>query len=296
MQTIILQTILGAHIHERPPGRNWTSIRSISAPRTFRFLGILQPCGCSFLFFFIFLGFGTISCKLDIGPLYNCGVTQYSGIYALPTQYQCHKNFDENKLITYNASVRQYRPRETSFYVYHCEAQMITLSCNTLFFGSKEKSLTTRAIPVTKRHCFIAFRTKMTPFGMLYPDGINKWRTRTRTAYKCKWEREEKTSYVRFTMHRYKVSVIGADRIIHQHITGTACNVRAHFCTPLEVPLSILVWGKPDHNYSFFHTLGVFAVHQMHDYVLISQLGIGGGVIKKTEALSCWTMDTFCGL
>ena len=167
-------------------------MRSISAPKTFRFLGTLQQFGWCLFFIFILLGFRTVSCKLDIGPLYNCGVTQYSGIYALPTQYQCHKNFDENKLITYNASVRQYRPRETSFYVYHCEAQMITLSCNTLFFGSKEKSHTTRAISVTKRHWFIAFRTKMTPLGMLHPDGINQWWTTTRTAYNCKCE-EKKT-------------------------------------------------------------------------------------------------------
>ena len=238
------------------------------------------------LLFLTFLGTRSVFGTLDIGPLYNCGVTQYLGIYSLPTQYQCNRNFDENKLITYNASVRQYRPRETAFYIYHCEAQMTTLSCNTLFFGSKERSHSTRAITVAKRHCFIAFRTKVTPFGMLHPDGNNKWSTKKRKAYKCKWEQEEKTSFASFSVHRYKVSVIGADKIIHQHITGTNCDVRAHFCTPQEMPLSILVWGKPAHDYSLFSTLGVFEIYQIHNYVLISRLGIGGGVIRKTGELT----------
>ena len=49
---------------------------------------------------------------------------------------------------------------------------------------------------------------------------------------------------------------------------------------------SIIVWEESkQHSFSVYKDIGRYTVHQIHDYIMVGKLSLGGSIIKKTENL-----------
>ena len=99
--------------------------------------------------------------------------------------------------------------------------------------------------------------------------------------YHCSWLKDDKEKYVKFRMRRFEATIEGAEEIVQQHITSTDCLVKNMQCEPNEQKYGRLVWKPVRHDSSIFKSLGKYTIHQTGKFVMISELGIGGHIMKQ---------------
>ena len=52
-------------------------------------------------------------------------------------------------------------------------------------------------------------------------------------------------------------------------------------CVPNEQKYGRIIWKPVRHDSSLFKTLGKYTIHQIGKFIMISELGIGGHVMKQ---------------
>ena len=99
--------------------------------------------------------------------------------------------------------------------------------------------------------------------------------------YHCRWFRDVKEKYVKFRVRQVEAMVEGDDSTVQQHITTTHCIWEKLACKPKEQKYGWIIWNRITHDSSIFHSMGKFLVHQSGKFLMVSELGIGGSVVKR---------------
>ena len=109
-------------------------------------------------------------------------------------------------------------------------------------------------------------------------------------SFKCKWLKSTYVSFTRFKLFLLNGHLVDNDLNIQQDITATKCVYNLKFCRPTENSLNIIVWINSIHNPRMYKSLGIHNATLVQNFVLISDLGIGGYIIiyRKTKF---WLLD-----
>lgn len=217
-----------------------------------------------------------------INALYNCDISQYEGVYALPPTLDCPSKAKNGSIHAFLATVYQYHPQQTPLNVFHCEAHKLSLTCKESFFAVKAKHSLIEPIVVSAEMCKQAILTKQTKFGKLSKVGDSFWQTNNHEHFTCKWLKQTTEVYFLFRYTKYPASLFGQDRFVHQQVTQTVCNYDDFSCKPQEDKSSILYWFPKKHRFSLYRSLGSHSVKRVHDFVLIPSIGIGGSILYSS--------------
>ena len=219
-----------------------------------------------------------------LGALYDCKAAIMKGVFAAPSERTCMDSLRTDEVTKYEAEVRKYHVVRTTFYIYYCDAQHIVKDCDENFWGKDTKEFNATFIPTSRKQCQNAARNKVTRYGRLGKIGTSEWVTHEKK-YHCRWFRDDKEKYIKFRLRRVEAMVEGNDRVIQQHITSTKCKWEELSCKPEEQRYGWIIWNRVPHDNSIFHRMGTFLVHQTGNFLMISSLGIGGGIIKRERNL-----------
>ena len=230
--------------------------------------------------------------KPQLGPLYNCDVTQYMGVYTIPNPLNCLDNPSGHEIHSFEAQINQYHPPITKLPLYLCTLHKIILTCSENFFAAKETHITTIPTPFSLSECRRAAYLKTSQYGRLLPSGIKTWKTHTKQHYTCAWLKTKTTVYYALTVTTYTATLQGDNPHIQQTLTVSQCNYYSFYCTPNEQPLSTIVWRSSKHTFTVFTNRGIFPVKQINNFFLIPALGIGGTTIKETGTPPAYLLDT----
>ena len=237
----------------------------------------------------IFCFFSPSSSQPQLGPLFDCSIVHKLGIYSTPIEPLC-QNFHLNDVKHYKADVRRYRETIHNLNLYHCTTERITLKCKENFLGVISKSINIKMLSTTFPTCISAIKTKKTSHGPLVKIGPSLWQSKQAKAFDCTWMETNSITFVRLKISRYTGHIRDRDPTIHQDLTSTPCTLSNPYCRPREKPLSIITWVFKLPTFQIFQSLGIFNVSQIHQYVLIPKLAVGGSIIKKT--LTSFLTDT----
>ena len=169
--------------------------------------------------------------------------------------------------------------------IYMCSAVRYTLKCSENFFGAKVMTTATSAVKIRRTDCRTAVTTLHSPYGLLTRHNSYMWKTTNTHTYDCTWLKTKTISFVVFTLSVHSASIRGDDQYLHQSLTTTHCRVNEQHCVPIETPSRMIVWTYSKNDTSLFRTLGIFSIKQVDNYILIPNLGIGGGNIEKNDNL-----------
>ena len=245
------------------------------------------------LIFLIYLALPlTQSQTPNLGPLYNCDITQYMGVYTIPNPLSCLDNPSGHEIHSFEAQVNQYQPPTTQIPIYLCTLTKVTLTCSETFFASKEKQIATAAAPFPIASCRRASYLKTSQYGKLIPSGFNVWKTPSKKHYKCEWLKTKISIYYSLIVTAYTATLEGDDKQLHQTLTSSKCNYHSHSCAPIEQPYSTIVWRNFNHKFTIYKNRGVFPVKQINNFFLVPSLGIGGTIVSETASASAYLLDT----
>ena len=73
--------------------------------------------------------------------------------------------------------------------------------------------------------------------------------------------------------------------INQQHVITSKCRWRKLACRSKEQKYDWIVWNRVPQDTSIFHSLGKLEVHQTANFIMVSELGIGGSIIRKENNL-----------
>ena len=248
--------------------------------------------------FVLLMWFGFLTTAVAAGPnlglLYDCDAAVLKGIFAATLEKTCLESFKAEKLTQYKADVRKYELIRTKLFPYHCDAQHIVKECDENFLGMPSKKLTRVFIPTTRIQCKNAFRNKFTRYGRLVRIREGEWVTMNTKKYHCRWFRDDKEVYIKFRMRCIEAMIEGNADTIQQHITTSKCRWKSLACQPKKQRYGWIVWNRVPHYTRIFHSLGKFKVHQTGNFILVSELGIGGSIISRDYNLIL--LDNTCVL
>ena len=208
------------------------------------------------------------------------------GVYTTPQEPIC-ENLNYNNIQPLRANIKQYKEIIRNINLFHCVTERIYLKCHENIIGTDSKTHSKKVLRTSKNICFLAIRTKTSPYGELVKLNQNTWRSNHKNKYKCKWLRTKIVSYVRITMTKYTGQLSDDNPIIHQDITSSICNYKEKFCRPIEEPKDIIMWIYQKIQVNVFHSLGIHNIS--NNYVLIPSIGIGGSIINNTP--NKWLLD-----
>ena len=270
----------------------FSSASNSSSEESSNFISIVKPKISSvrlgiMLFLLGMLGiFIEARSEPNIGKIYDCSITQKLGVFSPPSETSCLKDLHARKTEIFSAEVRQYKPKITNFPIYLCEIHYVVKECSENFIGQDHTERIDTFLPVTLDQCFAAMNRRISPYGMLKKvEGENRWITQNERQYKCSWMRKRKVHYYRFVLTESSAMLSGRDRIIHQSITSTNCYSYESYCRPQEENNGLIVWGKINHDFELYHSIGIFKINKIGDFYLVGSLGIGGSEIQSFEDL-----------
>ena len=78
---------------------------------------------------------------LDLVPLYDCSQPQSLGIFGFPSLKNCSHTMlqQEATVSTFQGEVLRYSPVATTFAIYHCHLETITMTCDYDIFTGKNR-------------------------------------------------------------------------------------------------------------------------------------------------------------
>lgn len=277
-------------LENRPKTRASTRRQGVVASMTVQPVLPIRYKTISFLlalFFSLLIG---LQSTPKLGPLYDCDVTQYLGIYTFPQPITCKKNFSASGVTTFQSDVFEYRPVSTQVSIFHCVLNYVTLYCAENFFTVKNKRVSQVPRNVNSTICKKALLTKFSPFGPLKFSAPNTWISTSPRQYKCRWLRSTHVSFYELRIDKYPAMLHGNNRIFKQTVTSTPCKYDWMKCVPMELPQSISFWSKSKHSFDVYQNLGLFSVKRINNYFLIPHLGIGGSLL--VEMRNSYLLDT----
>ena len=219
---------------------------------------------------------------INIGPIFNCEESAMEALYDIPTETKCNQAFGSNKVKRLNAQVFKFKPGKRVVDIYHCQTLEVFKKCKESFFGFKEKTHHERPKLVSISECMQAVHSKITKYGRLIKKTRNLWANDMGHEYRCTWMKTKKFKYTKFVLIKYKAYVFGAESFIRQDLTESTCLLSDRFCRPIEEPESVIVWKIGKLKRQMYTLLGDYPVHRMGNYMLISQLSIGGTIIRES--------------
>ena len=95
-------------------------------------------------------------------------------------------------------------------------------------------------------------------------------------------------TYHNFHVHTYKAQLLGAAKVIEQHLSNTPSSAAINTtlntgsCIPRENLKHIIVWRDPQHNLQEMNTLGVHEIKQQGTYILTPTLHVGGAIQQES--------------
>ena len=221
---------------------------------------------------------------LYVGTLYDCQKVHPMGVYSFPPKKTCNHVFSNSTVSHFKAKVLQYSPKRTQIEVTHCQLNQVILTCKTSFFGSHTRQIHSIPKVVSPEVCMQAWAQKSTKYGPLAGKPNGKWVGNSHDSFLCSWLRTKTAKYMHFHLSRYVSSVMGDSPLLQQSITSTRCSVYRRWCTPSELPNSVIVWDLPkEMDRRLYHERGVHEVSRIGDFVLIPSLKIGGAVQQEDE-------------
>ena len=94
----------------------------------------------------------------DLGHLYNCEVTKYKGLYAIPDPLQCIKSSQLNDIHNFEAQIKQYSPRITRMSVFHCVLSRVNAICSEDNLWKADYKVEYPTVPITHEECWRAWK------------------------------------------------------------------------------------------------------------------------------------------
>ena len=95
--------------------------------------------------------------------------------------------------------------------------------------------------------------------------------------------RSKTITFTEFYLDIYEGTLLGNNRHITQDLTMTTCFYEAFTCKPEQIPNSIIVWERAHHRFSLYEDKGYLLVHEIKNFFLIPNLGVGGTAVKREK-------------
>ena len=223
----------------------------------------------------------------DLGPLSNCDLSTYEGIYTYPEKRHCPKMSEYLNMSHFQGWVEQYHPQTSYVTIHHCMAKRYRLSCKETgfdgFLGHKTYRHREKTLMVDSQSCRRAVRTKISPYGNLYNVNNSTMSTQHRHLYKCTWLDQTIRIYDEFIVKSYIGSITGDQEQVAQTVTVSTCKYKSFSCKPKELPNSVIIWEKVKHRFTPYRNLGRFHIKLLNEFILVPALGIGGSIVTKTR-------------
>ena len=179
----------------------------------------------------------------------------------------------------------------TTFPIYYCQLEIITLTCDCDIFTEKNRYRNIKSVFLPGRSCLQAALTHTVPIGRhnktLTRVTDNHWKLPVSPSSDCIFTMTIVKTYHNFHVRTYKAQLVGAANVIEQHLTNTPCSaaidttLNMGSCIPQENPKHIIVWKDPQGSRQEMNTLGVHEIKQQGTYILIPSLHVGGAVQQE---------------
>ena len=159
----------------------------------------------------------------------------------------------EATVSTFWGKVLWYSSVATTFPIYYCQLEIITLTCDCDIFTEKNRYRNIKSVFLPGRSCLQAALTHTVPIGRhnktLTRVTDNHWKLPVSPSSDCIFTMTIVKTYHNFHVRTYKAKLVGAANIIKQHLTNTPCSaaidttLNMGSCIPKKTP-SILLCRK----------------------------------------------------
>ena len=124
----------------------------------------------------------------NLGHLYNCEVTKYKGLYAIPDPLQCIKSSQLNDIHNFEAQIKQYSPRITRMSVFHCVLSRVNAICSEDNLWKANYKMEYPTVPITHEECWRAWKYKAFRGKRMLKHGAKAWKSTQTAHYDCRFD------------------------------------------------------------------------------------------------------------
>ena len=152
---------------------------------------------------------------------------------------------------TFRGKVLRYSPVVTTFPIYYCQLETISMTCDYYIITRKNRYCDVKSVLLPGRFCLQAALTHTVPIGRhnktLTRVTDNHWKIPVSPFYDCTFTMTIVTTYPNFHLRTYKSQLVGAANVIEQHLTNTPCSAAIETtlimgsCIPQENSKHIIV-------------------------------------------------------
>ena len=98
---------------------------------------------------------------LNLGPLYDCSQLRYLGIFGFPSLNNCsHTMLQQGAAVsTFRGKVLRYSPVVTTFPIYYCQLETISMTCDYYIITRKNRYCDVKSVLLPGRFCLQAALT-----------------------------------------------------------------------------------------------------------------------------------------
>ena len=135
----------------------------------------------------------------------------------------------EAAVSTFRGELLQYSPVATTFPIYYCSLETITMTCHyDNIFSRKFRYRTTQSVLLPGRSCLQAGLNYTVPIGRdnktLTKVTVNHWKIPVSLTCDCSYSKTIVNKYYNFHVSVYKAQLVGAANVIEQHLTNAPCS------------------------------------------------------------------------
>ena len=135
----------------------------------------------------------------------------------------------EATVSTFRGEVLRYSPIATTFPIYYCTLETITMTCHyDNIFTGKSWYRNVKSVLLPGRSCLQAGLNYTVPIGRnnktLTKVNDNHWKIPVSPSYDCSLSMTIVNTYHNFHVWTLKAQLVGAANIIEQHSTNTPCS------------------------------------------------------------------------
>ena len=158
---------------------------------------------------------------LNLGPFYDCSQPRHLGIFGFPSLKNCSHNMlqQEATVSTFQGEVLRYSPIATTFPIYYCTLETITMTCHyDNIFTGKSRYRNVKSVLLADRSCLQVGGNHTVPIGChnktLTKVTDNHWKIPVSPTYDCSFSKTIVNTYHSFHVRTYKAQLLGAANVI----------------------------------------------------------------------------------
>ena len=161
----------------------------------------------------------------DLGTMYDCEVTSFDGVYALPDPLGYTDTTKLTEVQSFNAEILQYKPKKAHMYIYQCILTILSHICNENALWQATLSTKTVEMPISVRDWLLS--AKMNNYNNtalnVDPKGPDTRKSPMRKKRHCPWNRYTHYDEKILQILRYNARLEGDDIHVFQDLTETRC-------------------------------------------------------------------------